>query len=115
MFAHITLSKTEIDLINKSPTLVSELLMYNAGVIVGTVNAIQNNLKGNGVDWDPTNNWIEFGTYCGQRVSQMDPAPFIGTLAHEIGHYINNTGDLALQATYASQLSTDYLLWSGQL
>ncbi|MGF6442153.1 hypothetical protein [Paraburkholderia youngii] len=115
MFANVVLSADDIKLINMSPTLVSELLQYNADVLAHKVNAIVSNPAKQGVDWDPNNNYIEFGTFGGSSASQLDATLFVGTLAHELGHYINNKGDLDLQAQYAGQLSSDYnfAAWMG--
>lgn len=118
MFQNISLTQKEINVINQSQTLVSELLQYNSAVLQGTVNPIQNNSDFQGISWNPNPsvNAIVFGTYGGSNgASGLSATTFVGTLAHEIGHYINNASDLALQQQYATQLATDsnFAAWDG--
>src|SRR5271156_5981829 len=96
MFVNVNLTKMEIDLINLSPTLVEQLLKYEGDVRSKDVKAIQVSLGGSGISWD--GDVITFGKYGNTTYDKLDPRIFVGVLAHEIGHYINNANDKAMDA-----------------
>ncbi|GAB2891644.1 hypothetical protein GCM10027093_28520 [Paraburkholderia jirisanensis] len=108
MFSNVKLTQTEIDLINLSPTLVDQLLKYDRDVATNQVGAIQIRKDGQGIDWDSNGKVIEFGKYGNTTYDQLDPRIFVGVLSHEIGHYINDAHDSAINTQYASAMRNDF-------
>jgi hypothetical protein len=51
---------------------------------------------------------IEFGKYGNTTYDQLDPRIFVGVLAHEIGHYINDAHDKAMDAQFAAKMRDDF-------
>ncbi|VWB36308.1 peptidase M10A and M12B, matrixin and adamalysin [Burkholderia lata] len=102
-------------IINSSPTLVSELLKYNADVLNGTANSITitldpnklNSLSFSGSD----GNEIVFG---GNYLS-WSADDFIGKLSHEIGHYINYSDDKTIFTGVGIISSTSPQIVNGEL
>jgi hypothetical protein len=86
------ISSDAISIINKSPTLVGELLTYNSAVAKGDgkITPISINLN------DPnvlqfTGSNLDFG----QNILTWSPEKLVGNLSHEIGHFVNQANDQA--------------------
>src|SRR5471032_2053306 len=108
LFVNIKLTQMEIDLINLSPTFVDQLLKYNRDVVDNKIDPIAVNAKNSGIHWDPNGQVIEFGKYGNTTYDQLDPRIFVGVLAHEIGHYINDAHDKAMDAQFAAKMRDDF-------
>ncbi|GAB2876295.1 hypothetical protein GCM10027277_52130 [Pseudoduganella ginsengisoli] len=102
------ITQAMIDLINKSPTLVSQVLAYNDRVVAGTFSPIKG-ISGEGsafiqvdgkpyikVDISSSEDWISnvsFSYATNQGTKTISPAgQFVGLLSHELGHF-NNMSD----------------------
>ncbi|MBG0881338.1 hypothetical protein H0X90_31525, partial [Burkholderia sp. 9775_39] len=108
MFVNIKITQDELDLINRSPALVDQLLKYNSDVLKDEVRPIQVSADGNGMIWDTKIKTIQFGKYGNKTYDQLDPRVFVGVLSHEIGHYINDARDAAVDRQYASAMQNDF-------
>jgi hypothetical protein len=108
LFVNVKLTQMEIDLINLSPTFVDQLLKYNRQVVDNKIGPIAVNAKNSGIHWDPNGQVIEFGKYGNTTYDQLDPRIFVGVLAHEIGHYINDPRDKAMDAEFAAKMRDDF-------
>jgi hypothetical protein len=108
LFVNVKLTQMEIDLINLSPTFVDQLLKYNRDVVDNKIDPIAVNAKNSGIHWDPNGQVIEFGKYGNTTYDQLDPRIFVGVLAHEIGHYINDAHDKAMDAQFAAKMRDDF-------
>jgi hypothetical protein len=79
-----------LDTINKSKTLVSELLAYGAAVAKGDGKIVPMSTDlGNGNILKFTGSNISFG----YNWTTWTPEQFVGNLSHEIGHFINYAAD----------------------
>src|ERR1700760_3965527 len=80
------LSKDTLDEINKSSTLVNELLQYGAAAASGdgTIQPMTVNLEQAGL-LQFTGHLVEFGI----NWASWSPEQFVGNLSHEIGHFVN--------------------------
>lgn len=95
MWGNVRLSTSQIALINKSPTLVSQLLDYQAAVAAGSLNPIVQGpdgsmffKEGGGITF--ASNW-----------KTWPDGEVIGSLAHEIGHFANVKADTDFKSAYA--------------
>ncbi|CAL8473923.1 conserved protein of unknown function [Caballeronia sp. S22] len=86
----IKLSANALTLINESPTLVNELLAYQAAVINNTADPMATS-SGGGIFFN--NSGIVFAN----NYQTWSDSVLVGTLAHEIGHFINFGADVAFQ------------------
>ena|GEM_PF-1903586 len=84
------LSKDTLDEINKSSTLVNELLQYGAAAASGdgTIQPMTVNLEQAGL-LQFTGHLVEFGI----NWASWSPEQFVGNLSHEIGHFVNLEND----------------------
>lgn len=110
MFANMKLGRDVVDLINKSPTLVSQIIQYNEGVIDGGLKKIVVNERESGIFWDHRRSGIVFGAYGGVAFDGLEPHVLVGILSHEIGHYIYNTVDQTREKKYATEMRDDFHL-----
>lgn len=108
MFVNVKITQDELDLINRSPTLVDQLLKYNNDVLKEVVRPIQVSADESGMIWDTKIKTIQFGRYDNKTYDQLDPRVFVGVLSHEIGHYINDARDAAVDRQYASAMQNDF-------
>jgi hypothetical protein len=117
MFKNIVLSDDVIALINKSETLVAQLLSYEINVKLGVTKAFANDMEKNGASWDPNSsvNAIVFGAFYGKPVTAYDALTIVGFLAHEIGHYANAEVDAKRWSEFGDTKSQSYHLsaWLG--
>ena len=108
MFGNVKLSKEAISLINKSETLVAQLLKYNEDLEVDKTYAIKVDQNVSGIDWNSGAKVIEFGRYGNTTYDQLDPRVFVGVLSHEIGHYINDAHDRDIDRQYGAKMREDF-------
>ncbi|MBN3815962.1 calcium-binding protein [Paraburkholderia sp. Se-20369] len=108
MFRDVNLGREVIDLINKSPLLVDQIVKYNLDVINGRVDSIEVDPSALGVFWSDKLQVITFGKYGGATFDKLDPRVQVGVLSHEIGHYIYNARDQARERDFASKMQVDY-------
>jgi hypothetical protein len=108
MFVNVKLTVLELESINRSPTLVEQLLKYDADVNYGSVKEMRVSSNGTGISWDTKEGIIELGRYGNTTYDQLDPRIFVGVLAHEIGHYINDALDKAMDAKFAAKMRDDF-------
>jgi Ca2+-binding RTX toxin-like protein len=122
MFAEVRSKITQamIDNINKSPTLVQQLIAYNNGISLGTTLPFGNTASIDGtpeekkgtkaifeggtarVYLDLNEPWAKgeakYWTDEKPSVHYIDPeGEFVATLAHELGHIVNHTNDSAME------------------
>ncbi|MBR8133991.1 hypothetical protein [Burkholderia cenocepacia] len=108
MFVNVNITPAVLDLINRSPTLVDQLLKFNEHVLKKEIGPIQVSADGKGMVWDTKEKIIQFGRYDNKTYDQLDPQIFVGVLSHEIGHYINDARDTAVDRQYASAMRNDF-------
>ncbi|NHB10867.1 hypothetical protein GWK53_30740 [Burkholderia cepacia] len=108
MFAKLHLNAEVIDLINKSDTLVRQLLAYEADVISGAVGEMEVSNEGRGIFWRLDGSGIVISKYNGGIYKDLDPAVFVAVLSHEIGHYVNHSRDQAREQEYMTGKKDDY-------
>nr|WP_230954270.1 calcium-binding protein [Burkholderia stagnalis] len=109
-FLNVALGQNVIDLINKSPLLVDQMLKYNEDVIDGKLDRIAVNKDEQGIFWDHRRPGIVFGIYGGVSFDTIDSRILVGILSHEIGHYINHAKDQARDQYHAAEMRDDYHL-----
>lgn len=73
MFRGFRLERGVVDLINKSPSLVDQLLKYNRDVVRKEVNPIRVDDNASGIFWDHKSSEITFGKYGDVALDKMDP------------------------------------------
>lgn len=110
LFKNMGLGQETIDLINKSPLLVSQIIKYNEGVLSKSLNSIEVGAGERGIFWDRGRPGIVFGSYGGVTFDRLDPRVLVGILSHEIGHYINDARDQAREQHHATEMRDDYHL-----
>ncbi|MFM0717481.1 hypothetical protein PQQ73_14185 [Paraburkholderia strydomiana] len=92
-WGNLKITPQTLSLINKSPTLVAELLSYGAAVAAGTIGAMHQGTTG-AIAFE-TNGIVFANNYQSWTLEML-----VGNLAHEIGHYINAGADAAYRAEY---------------
>lgn len=108
VFKNVELSDDVIEIINKSPALVRQLIKYNKDVLDGVVYAIKVDSSKAGIYWSIPDKEIVFGKFSGVEFDQLDPRVFVGVLSHEIGHYLNDAIDRARDIEHAARMQKDY-------
>jgi hypothetical protein len=98
-WGNVRLSAGAIALINKSPTLVNQLLQYGNAVASHTTSPMQIGV-GNGTFYDSEGKQVVFaGNY-----QTWSDSTTVGNLAHEIGHYVNSANDQAFALQHQTAL-----------
>ncbi|WP_334040822.1 calcium-binding protein [Burkholderia ambifaria] len=110
LFKGMVLGQETIDLINKSPLLIDQIIKYNEGVLSKNLNPIEVGAGERGIFWDRGRPGIVFGTYDGVTFDKLDPRVLVGILSHEIGHYINDARAQAREQYHANEMRDDYHL-----
>ncbi|VWD62836.1 calcium-binding protein [Burkholderia contaminans] len=110
LFKGMVLGQEAIDLINKSPLLMEQIIEYNEGVLRKNLNPIEVGAGERGIFWDRGRPGIVFGTYDGVTFDKLDPRVLVGILSHEIGHYINDARAQAREQYHANEMRGDYHL-----
>ncbi|MBY4904255.1 hypothetical protein K6W60_25125, partial [Burkholderia cepacia] len=96
-----------IDLINKSPVLVRQLVDYSNDIVNKNVKPIFVDNDSSGMSWSFIGKVITFGIYDGKTYDELEPWVFVGVLSHEIGHYVYDARNEAREKQYASVIKTD--------
>ena len=107
IFGNVKLTQEVMDLINKSPILVRQLLNYSQEVLDGRAKMIAVENEPSGMTWNSSARVITFGIYDGRTYDQLEPWLFVGILSHEIGHYVYDARNEAREKQYASLIKTD--------
>jgi hypothetical protein len=89
----VKISSKELDYINDSSTLVQQLLQYQSDFSKGLIGAF-------GVSENGGIEFIASGVQFASNYSTWTPEIFVGELAHEMGHYINQAADAAFSNEY---------------
>ncbi|WP_407971934.1 calcium-binding protein [Burkholderia pyrrocinia] len=110
LFRDVKLGQETIDLINKSPLLVDQIIKYNEGVVSKELAPIKVDAGERGIFWDHRRPAIVFGSYGEVAFDGLDPRVLVGILSHEIGHYINDARDQARERHHATEMRDDYHL-----
>ncbi|MET3555229.1 hypothetical protein [Burkholderia sp. 567] len=108
MFVNVKITQDELGLINRSPTLVDQLLKYNNDVLKEAVHPIQVSAGESGMIWDAKIKTIQFGRYDNKAYDQLESRVFVGVLSHEIGHYINDAHDRDINRQYGAKMREDF-------
>ncbi|MGZ2749954.1 matrixin family metalloprotease [Burkholderia stagnalis] len=92
-WGNVKLTPEELAYINDSNTLVDQLLQYQRDFSSSRIGAMQVS-SGGGTLFNGS--YVEFAS----NYAQWDSATLLGQLAHEIGHYINQSADRAFSEKY---------------
>ncbi|MGU7783727.1 hypothetical protein [Burkholderia sp. PU8-34] len=107
IFKNIKLTQGVIELINKSPILVGQLIQYSQDVVGKKVKPILIDNGRQGMAWDIREKIITFGNLEGKTYDELEPWLFVSVLSHEIGHYFYDARNEAREKQYASAIQTD--------